>query len=151
MARKFIPICWRSRDGPLFPDWLLHGRALFLHFFLWSFLGFSSFSFSFFPSFLLSSLPSCWNLVVWGFDPTSQVGLGTTTFSPPCWIHPAMPGPGSYLGPADYKQGQTHLECSQLAQLWTEQDHCPRTRTFPLYLQTQGESHHCVPEGFALA
>ena len=38
-----------------------------------------------------------------------------------------MPGPRSYLGPADYKQGQAHFECSQPAQPWTEQDHCPRT------------------------
>ena len=63
MARKFIPICWRSHDGPLFLDWLLHGRALsFFISFFGPFWVFFSLSFSFFPSFILPSLPSCWNL-----------------------------------------------------------------------------------------
>ena len=40
MVRKFIPICWRSHDGPLFPDWLRYGRPLsfFISFFLGCFL-----------------------------------------------------------------------------------------------------------------
>jgi len=118
--------------------------SVFLHFF---FSGVFSPSLS--PFSLLSSLPPFLpvGICFLGFDPTSQVGWGTTPFSPPWWTHPAMPGPGSYLGPADYKQGQTHLECSQPAQLWTEQDHCPRTWTFTLCLQTQGHSHQIVFRG----
>lgn len=63
---------------------------------------------SFHPSFLLE--PGCFWL--W---PNSQVGLETMPFSAPRWIHPAKQGASSYSGPADYKQVQTHLGCSQLA------------------------------------
>ena len=126
--------------------------GLCLSLFLSLALFFFSLSFSFFPSFLLPSLPSfLLEFVFLGLWPNISGGFRDHDLQPSLLNSPCRARSKVLFGPCRLQTRTDSPWVLPAGSALDRADHCPRTWTFTLYLQTWGQSHHCVPEGFVLA